>query len=71
MTVLLKTGVLRMTVETYRAIRELAQSRRLLQQTTHPSTMDSLRNTIEELERRLLLEMSKGPPDQAVGQARN
>jgi hypothetical protein len=71
MTVLLKTGVLRMTVETYEAIRELAQSRRQLQQTTDRSTMDSLRNYVEELERRLLLEMRKGPPDQAVGQARN
>jgi hypothetical protein len=71
MTVLLKTGVLRMTVETYEAIRELAQSRRQLQQTTDPSTMDSLRNYVEELERRLLLEMRKGPPDHAVGQARN
>ena len=61
-----------MSVETNETIREkLAQSRRLLQQTTDPSTMDSLRLYIEELERRLLLEMSEGPPDQAVGQARN
>jgi transcriptional regulator of heat shock response len=71
MTVLLKMGVLRMSVETYEAIRELVQSRRLLQQTTDPSTMASLRNTIAELERRLLLEMTKGPPDRTVGQARN
>jgi hypothetical protein len=60
-----------MRLETYEAIRELVQSRRLLQQTADRSTMDSLRNTIAELERRLLLEMSKAPPDRAVGQARN
>lgn len=51
-----------MRVETYEAIRELAQSRRLLQQTTDPSTMDSLRNYIAELERRLLSEMTNAPP---------
>jgi hypothetical protein len=71
MTVLLKTGVLRMRVETYEAVRELAQSRRLLQQTTDPSTKDSVRNCIAALERRLLLDMSKGPPDRVVGQARD
>jgi hypothetical protein len=61
MTVLLKTGVLPMSVETYQTIRnKLAQSRRLLQQTTDPSTMDSLRIYIEELEGRLMLEMSEG-----------
>ena len=61
-----------MSVETNETIREkLAQSRRLLQQTTNSSTMDSLRIYIEELEGRLLLEMSEGPPDPAVGQARN
>jgi hypothetical protein len=61
-----------MSVETNQTIREkLAQSRRLLQQTTDPSTMDSLRNYIEELEGRLLLEMSEGPSDLVVGQARN
>jgi hypothetical protein len=61
-----------MSVETNETIREkLAQSRRLLQQTTDPSTMDSLRIYIEELEGRLLLEMSEGPSDLVVGQARN
>ena len=51
-----------MSVETNETIREkLAQSRRLLQQTTDPSTMDRLRIYIEELERRLLLEMSGSP----------
>ena len=61
-----------MSVETNETIRDkLAQSRRLLQQTTDPSTMDSLRSYIEELEGRLLLEMSEGSSDQAVGQARN
>ena len=60
-----------MRVETYEAIRELAQSRRLLQQTADRSTMDRIRNTIEELERRLLLEMRKGLPDRAVVQLRN
>jgi hypothetical protein len=67
MTVLLKTGVLQMTVETYEAIQELAQSRRLLLQTMDPSTMDSLTNYIEQLEHRLLLEMRKRPPDLAAG----
>jgi hypothetical protein len=67
MTVLLKTGGLQMTVETYEAIQELAQSRRLLLQTMDPSTMDSLRNYIEQLEHRLLLEMRKGPLDLAAG----
>jgi hypothetical protein len=53
-----------MSVETNETIRgKLAQSRRLLQQTTDPSTMDSLRTYIEELEGRLLLEMSEGPRD--------
>jgi hypothetical protein len=61
-----------MSVETTETIREkLAQSRRLLQQTTDPSTMDNLRIYIVELEGRLLLEMSEGPPDQAVGQVRD
>ena len=60
-----------MRAETYEAIRELAQSRRLLQQTTDRSTMERLRNGIAELERRLLLEMSKAPPDRVVGQARD
>jgi hypothetical protein len=35
---------------------EVAQSRRLLQQTTDPATTESLKVYIEELERRLLLE---------------
>ena len=53
-----------MSVETNETIREkLAQTRRLLQQTTDPSTMESLRIYIEELERRLLLEMGSGPPE--------
>jgi hypothetical protein len=52
-----------MSAETSQTIREkLAQSRRLLQQTTDSSTTDSLRIYIEELEGRLLLEMSEGPP---------
>jgi hypothetical protein len=51
-----------MSVGTKETIREkVAQSRRLLQQTTDPSTVASLRTYIEELERRLLLEMSEGP----------
>jgi hypothetical protein len=51
-----------MSVGTNETIRgKLAQSRRLLQQTTDSSTMESLRIYIEELERRLLLEMSEGP----------
>jgi hypothetical protein len=45
--------------ETIRA--KVAQSRRLLHQTTDPSTIESLRLYIEELERRLRLEMSEGP----------
>jgi hypothetical protein len=50
-----------MNAEIKGTIREMvAQSRRLLQQTTDPSTADSLRVYIEELERRLLLEMSLG-----------
>jgi hypothetical protein len=50
-----------MSMETYQTIRDkLAQSRRLLQQTTDPSTTDSLRIYIEELEGRLMLEMSEG-----------
>ena len=59
-----------MKLKTYEAILEIAQSRRLLQQTMDRSTMDSLGNHIEELERRLLLEMREGPPDQIVEQAR-
>jgi hypothetical protein len=51
-----------MNVKTKEMIREkVAQSRRLLQQTTDSSTAESLRGYIEELERRLLLEMSEGP----------
>ena len=51
-----------MGVETRETIREkVAQSRRLLQQTTDYPTVESLRTYIEELERRLLLEMGKGP----------
>jgi hypothetical protein len=60
-----------MPVETYEAIRKLVQSRRLLQQATDPSTVDRIRNAIDELERRLLMELRKAPPDQAVGQLRN
>ena len=53
-----------MSVETNETIREkLAQTRRLLQQTTDPSTMESLRIYIEELERRLLLEMGSRSPE--------
>lgn len=60
-----------MSVGTKETIREkMAQSCRLLQQTTDPSTIESLSTYIEELERRLLLEMSEGP-DQAVGPSRN
>lgn len=52
-----------MSVEAKETIREkVVQSRRLLQQSTDPSTVESLRTYIEELERRLLLEMSEGPP---------
>jgi hypothetical protein len=51
-----------MSVETKETIREkLAQSRRLLQQTTDPSIIDRLRIYIDELEGQLLLEMSEGP----------
>lgn len=51
-----------MSVETRETIRDkVAQSRRLLQQTTDASTIESLRNYIEELEGRLLREMSEGP----------
>jgi hypothetical protein len=58
----MKMGVPQMRVETKETIREkVAQSRRLLQQTTDPSTVESLRIYIEELERRLLFEMSEGP----------
>jgi hypothetical protein len=60
---LIKTGVPQMSVDTKETIREkVAQSRRLLQQSTDPSTVESLRTYIEELERRLLLEMSEGSP---------
>jgi hypothetical protein len=59
---LIKTGVRKMSVETKETIRDkVAQTRRLLQQTTDPSTIESLRIYIEELEGRLLLEMSGGP----------
>jgi hypothetical protein len=52
-----------MSVETTEAIREkLAQSRRLLPQVTDTSTTESLRAYIEELEGKLLLTMSEGPP---------
>ena len=55
-------GVLQMSIETKETIREkVARSRRLLQQTTDAPTAESLRVYIEELERRLLLEMSEGP----------
>lgn len=60
-----------MSVEAKETIREkVAQSRRLLQRTTDSPTIDSLRIYIEELEGRLLLEMSEGP-DQAVGPSQN
>jgi hypothetical protein len=36
---------------------------RLLHQTTDPSTAESLKSYIEELERRLLIEMSEGPSE--------
>ena len=50
-----------MSVEAKEAIREkIAQSRQLLQQTTDPSTAESLRTYIEELELRLLIEMGEG-----------
>jgi hypothetical protein len=50
-----------MSVETKEAIREkIAQTRRLLHQTTDRSTAESLRTYIEELERRLLIEMDEG-----------
>ena len=39
----------------------MPQSRQLLQQTTDPSTAESLRTYIEELELRLLIEMGEGP----------
>jgi hypothetical protein len=49
-----------MSVETKETIRDkVAQSRRLLQQTTDHSTVESLRTYIEELERRLLLERNE------------
>ena len=68
---ILKYGSAANELETTETIREkLAQSRRLLQQTTDSSTMETLKIYIEELEGRLLLEMSEGPQDQAVGQAR-
>ena len=51
-----------MSIETKETIREkVAQSRRLLQQTTDSPPAESLKRYIEELERRLLLEMSEGP----------
>lgn len=53
-----------MSIETKETIRvKIAQSRRLLQQTTDSSTMESLRSYVEELERRLLLEMGSAPLD--------
>jgi hypothetical protein len=62
MTVLLTTGVLRMSIEAKETIREkLAQSRRLLQQSTDSATVERLRTYIDELERQLLLEMAAGP----------
>jgi hypothetical protein len=39
---------------------KIAQARRLLHQTTDPSTAESLTTYIEELERRLLVEMGEG-----------
>ncbi len=51
-----------MNVETTERIREkVAQSRRLLKQTTDFPTVEKLRTHIDELERRLLIEMAKGP----------
>jgi hypothetical protein len=51
-----------MNVELKQTIREkVAHARRLLQQSTDPATADSLRVRIEELEGRILLEMSEGP----------
>ncbi len=53
-----------MSVEAKEAIREkIAQARRLLHQTTDPSTTESLRTYIEELEHRLLIEMGEGPSE--------
>jgi hypothetical protein len=53
-----------MSVEAKETIREkLAQSRPLLEQTTDPSSMESLRIYIEELERQLLLEMGSTSPE--------
>jgi hypothetical protein len=64
-------GVPQMRVETRATIRDkVAQSRRLLQQTTDPATIESLRSYIEELEGRLVLEMSEGP-DRSVRRSRN
>jgi hypothetical protein len=51
-----------MSVEAKETIREkLAQSRRLLQQSTDSATVERLRTYTEELERQLLLEMAAGP----------
>ncbi len=51
-----------MSVESKETIRgKVTPSRRLLQQTTDHSTIESVRVYIEELEGRLLLEMSEGP----------
>jgi hypothetical protein len=60
-------GVPQMRVETKETIREkVAQSRRLLQQTTDISTIERFRSYIEELERRLLLDMREGPGQAAA-----
>lgn len=51
-----------MTVGTKEAIREeIAQSRRLLAQSTDPATVANLAASIEELEGQLLLSMTEGP----------
>jgi hypothetical protein len=53
-----------MSLETKEAIRaKIAQSRWFLYQTTAPSTAESLRIYIEELEHRLLIEMGEGPSE--------
>jgi hypothetical protein len=46
---------------------KIAQTRRLLNQTTDPSTAESLRTYIEELERRLLIEMYEGGSKNTAG----
>jgi hypothetical protein len=46
---------------------KIAQTRRLLHQTTDRSTAESLRTYIEELERRLLIEMDEGGSKNTAG----